>query len=249
MSVLRREATGTFSEVAREWHDAAAVLIGGGPSLTPQQVAQVALVRAQRRALRVIAVNDAYRLAPFADMCYFADSEWWGWHKDRPDFQAFAGQKCSISDSGGNIKDPAVHILRNANGRGHSFGLSLDPKQIVTGSNSGYQALNIAVLAGAKTILLIGFDAREPTATMSRTHWFGDHPEARAHRRLCRISQSLLGGRARDLGRRGQGGELLAGLGHRQLSQNGSRRCAPPIRLTGCTAWATTCTSAPSCAS
>jgi hypothetical protein len=176
VSILRRPAAGTLSEVAREWIGATAVLIGGGPSLTREQVAQVELVREQRRALRVIAVNDAYRLAPFADICYFADSEWWGWHKDRPDFQAFAGQKCSISDSGGNIKDPAVHILRNANGRGHSFGLSLDPKQIVTGSNSGYQALNIAVLAGAKTIILIGFDAREPTAT-SKTHWFGDHPK------------------------------------------------------------------------
>ena len=176
MSILRRPAAGTLSEVAREWIGATAVLIGGGPSLTLEQVAQVELVREQRRALRVIAVNDAYRLAPFADICYFADSEWWGWHKDRPDFQAFAGQKCSISDSGGNIKDPAVHILRNANGRGHSFGLSLDPKQIVTGSNSGYQALNIAVLAGAKTIILIGFEAREPTAT-SKTHWFGDHPK------------------------------------------------------------------------
>ena len=170
MSVLRREAEGAFSQVALEWREATAVLIGGGPSLTPQQVELVSA----RRALRVIAVNDAYRLAPFADICYFADSEWWGWHKDRPDFQAFAGQKCSISDSGGNIKDPAVHILRNANGRGHSFGLSLDPKQIVTGSNSGYQALNIAVLAGAKTILLLGFDAREPTG---KTHWFGDHPK------------------------------------------------------------------------
>ena len=174
MSILRRPAAGTLSEVAREWIGATAVLIGGGPSLTREQVAQVELVREQRRALRVIAVNDAYRLAPFADICYFADSEWWGWHKDRPDFQAFTGQKCSISDSGGNIKDPAVHILRNANGRGHSFGLSLDPKQIVTGSNSGYQALNIAVLAGAKTILLLGFDAREPTG---KTHWFGDHPK------------------------------------------------------------------------
>src|ERR1039458_2314613 len=96
----------------------------------------------------------------------FATSQIWdggGGTRNRPAFRRFTGQKCSISDSGGNIKDPAVHILRNANGRGHSFGLSLDPKQIVTGSNSGYQALNIAVLAGAKTIILIGFDAREPT--------------------------------------------------------------------------------------
>ena len=173
MSVLRREPGCRFSEVAREWGETTAVLIGGGPSLTVEQVEQVRAAR-EAGAVRVIAINDAYRLAPFADVCYFADSEWWGWHKNRPDFQAFAGQKCSISDSGGNIKDPAVHILRNANSRGQSFGLSLDPRQIVTGSNSGYQALNIAVLAGAKTIILIGFDAREPTG---KTHWFGDHPK------------------------------------------------------------------------
>ena len=173
MSVLRREPGSSFSEVAREWGETTAVLLGGGPSLTVGQVEQVRAAR-EAGAVRVIAVNDAYRLAPFADLCYFADSQWWGWHKDRPAFRAFAGQKCSIADSGANITDPAVHILLNANGRGHGFGLSLDPKQIVTGSNSGYQALNIAVLAGAKTVILLGFDAREPTG---KTHWFGDHPK------------------------------------------------------------------------
>ena len=174
MSVLRRLPGGLLSEVAPDWLGATAVLIGGGESLTVAQVHYVGAAHAAGR-VRVIAVNDAYRVAPFADLCYFADAEWWTWHKDRPDFQAFAGQKCSISDSSAKITDPAVHILQNANGRGHSYGLSLDPKQIVTGKNSGYQALNIAVLAGAKTIILLGFDAREPTPT-SKTHWFGDHP-------------------------------------------------------------------------
>jgi hypothetical protein len=174
VSVLRREPGWSFSEIAPEWGEATAVLFGGGPSLTVEQVEQVRTAR-EAGKVRVIAINDAYRLAPFADVCYFADSEWWGWHKDRPEFRAFAGQKCSIADSGANITDKEVHILLNANGRGHSFGLSLDPKQIVTGRNSGYQALNIAILAGAKTILLLGFDAREPTAT-SKSHWFGDHP-------------------------------------------------------------------------
>ena len=98
MSVLRRIHGGRFSEVAPEWGAATAVLIGGGPSLTVEQVHHVGVARAAGY-VRVIAVNDAYRVAAFADVCYFADAEWWGWHKDRPEFQAFAGQKCSIADS------------------------------------------------------------------------------------------------------------------------------------------------------
>jgi hypothetical protein len=170
---LRRILGGRFSEVAREWSAATAVLIGGGPSLTVEQVEQVRAARdsaSLNQNVRVIAVNDAYRLAPFADVCYFADSEWWGWHKDRPAFQSFAGHKCSIADSAAKIADQAVHILRNAGSRG----ISTDPGAVCTGHNSGYQALNIAILAGAKTIILLGFDAREPTG---KTHWFGDHPK------------------------------------------------------------------------
>jgi ADP-heptose:LPS heptosyltransferase len=173
-----------FSVVNRAWAGGAVVVIGGGPSLT---AAQVEIVRDAWCAekVHVIAVNDAYLLAPWADVNYFADSEWWGWHtagvarpkigltakQVRERFAAFAGQKCSISESGGNITDPAVHMIRN----GGTSGLSLDPEKICTGSNSGFQALNLAILAGAKTIILIGFDAKEPPAG-EPTHWFGDHP-------------------------------------------------------------------------
>jgi len=173
MSILRRRAgwpIDRYSEIAPEWSGATAVLLGGGPSLTAEQVEHVQIAR-DASTVGVIAVNDAYRIAPFADVCYFADSEWWGWHKDRPEFRAFAGQKCSISDSGANITDVDVHILRNAGTRG----ISTDPGKICNGRNSGYQALNIAILAGARTVILLGFDAREPTAD-SKTHWFGDHP-------------------------------------------------------------------------
>ena len=38
------------------------------------------------------------------------------------------------------------------------------------GGNSGYQAVNLAYLLGAKTILLLGFD-------MFGTHYFGKHPD------------------------------------------------------------------------
>lgn len=53
-------------------------------------------------------------------------------------------------------------------------GLSLDPLRIHQGSNSGYQALNLAVLFGAIRILLIGFDMK--LSETGRRHWFGNHP-------------------------------------------------------------------------
>jgi hypothetical protein len=74
-----------------------------------------------------------------------------------------------------NIEDGAVHLLRNKTHPNNSTGLSLDPEYLVTGHNSGYQAINLAVLAGAKTIILLGYDAREPEADKP-SHWFGNHP-------------------------------------------------------------------------
>jgi hypothetical protein len=97
------------------------------------------------------------------------------WHKDRPEFQAFAGEKCSIQSTGMMVDDGAVHILRNKNFPSNGTGLSLDSEYLVTGSHGGWQALNVAVLAGAKTVLLLGYDAREP-ADGKPGHFFGEHP-------------------------------------------------------------------------
>jgi hypothetical protein len=183
LSILRR--VGQFSEVVREWQGETVVLIGGGPSLTQDQVG---MVRVSHKAteVRCIAVNDAYLWAPFADVCYFADMHWFKWQTDgvakpllgltadqvRERFASFAGQKCSIDNNGVFVKDPAVHVLRQA--KGGCYGLSLDPCRVVTGRNSGYQALNMAVLSGAKTVILIGYDAQVPKNGPS--HFFGEHP-------------------------------------------------------------------------
>jgi hypothetical protein len=42
------------------------------------------------------------------------------------------------------------------------------------GSNSGYQAINLAVHFGVSRILLLGFDMQ--VAPDGRKHWFGNHP-------------------------------------------------------------------------
>lgn len=185
--ILRRLPESRFSTVLREWEGGVSVILGGGPSLTPEQVELVRAMHASGR-VQCIAVNDAYLLADFAAICYFSDAKWYCWQQKgiaKPDlgfsaeqtlekWQAFKGQKCSIQSANPYITDEAVHILRNRDFPYHGTGMSDDPGALVTGRNSGHQALNLAVLAGAKKIILLGFDGR-PGAD-GRTHWHGEHP-------------------------------------------------------------------------
>lgn len=52
-------------------------------------------------------------------------------------------------------------------------GLSRQQGVAHLGSNSGYQALNLAYLLGAERIILLGFDMM---VDGDKRHWFGDHP-------------------------------------------------------------------------
>ena len=180
-----------FSRVERVCEGGIVVCIASGPSLNTEQVERVFQAR-QEKLVRVIAVNDTYQMAPFADVCYFADTKWWHWHKEREDFKAFAGEKCTIFTTGNLVDDPNVHMLRRA----ERDGLSLDPAAICTGANSGHQAVNIAALTGAKRIVLLGYDAKP--GTKGRRHYFGDHPDrtsAPYHEMIIafRAIQKLLG--------------------------------------------------------
>lgn len=136
-------------------------LIGGGPSLTQADVDLL------RNRCFVIAINDAYRLAPWADVLYAADQKWWTWHNGVP---GFTGPKYSIDGGYNPVTQPGVQVLRNTG----FDGLELDPSGLRTGFNSGYQALNLAVHFGAKRILLLGYDM---SVNGRQTHWFGHHPD------------------------------------------------------------------------
>lgn len=146
--------------VPRLWPGATIVCIGGGPSLTPADIATV------RGRARVIAVNDAYRLAPWADVLYACDQQWWNWHAGVP---TFAGWKYGIASSV-PITWPDVVVLENTGW----LGLEEEPTGLRAGHNGGYQAVNLAVHLGAARILLLGYDMAPDGA---QTHWFGDHPD------------------------------------------------------------------------
>jgi hypothetical protein len=145
--------------VPRAWPGATVVCIAGGPSLTAEDVATV------RGRARVIAVNDAYRLAPWADVLYACDAKWWGWHKG---VKSFTGPKYALERSA--AKWQGVQVLRHTG----TTGLEDDPGALRTGKNSGYQAINLAVHFGAARILLLGYDMQ--TGPKGEEHWFGHHP-------------------------------------------------------------------------
>lgn len=119
-----------------------------------------------RGKARVVAVNDAYRLAPWADLLYACDYRWWTWH---PGARQFAGIKATYSETAAR-EWPDIKWVR---GERNTKGLSTDPGKINCGQNSGYQAINIAYLLGARKIILLGYDMK-PAA--DRAHWFGEHP-------------------------------------------------------------------------
>jgi len=139
-------------------------VVAGGPSVKQNDVD-----RLKGRA-RVIVINDAWKLCPWADMLYAADWNWWTHHEYVP---SFAGAKWTQAqghkDWPRDAKAAGLFVVASA-GRP---GFSTDPKKIHTGKHSGFQAINISLLKGASRILLLGFDYG---LINGERHWFGDHP-------------------------------------------------------------------------
>jgi hypothetical protein len=102
-------------------------------------------------------------------MMYAADSQWWRYHGFcRP----FTGERWTQWIGSDNWAQEALdNGLRVIKCR-HACKLSLDPAYVNSGHNSGFQALNIAILRGAKRILLLGVDLTNNLGA----HWFGEHP-------------------------------------------------------------------------
>jgi hypothetical protein len=129
---------------------------------------------ARFRQWRVIAVQDSYRLMPWADALYGCDPRWWNIHMD---CNKFAGERWAPHDP----KDEATITTAQAGEYGlrlvhgeHGDIFSTDPGAIRYGSNSGFQGINLAILKGCKRIVLVGFDMKR---TGGQAHFFGQHPK------------------------------------------------------------------------
>jgi hypothetical protein len=137
------------------------VVLGCGPSLNQEDV-NYCIGKAD-----VIAVNDAWRLAPWADWLYAADVQWWKVHHAavKADFR---GESWTQSKEAAD-----AYGLRYMESR-EGAGLSRDSHFVFQGSNSGHQAIGLAYHLGAHRIVLLGFDMCADRE--GRPHFHGSHP-------------------------------------------------------------------------
>lgn len=142
-----------------DWTGQTVTIVAAGPSATdaPLQLIQ--------NKSRVVAINNSWKLARWADMLYSCDYRWW---LRSPAVNIFKGLKVS-QDRVAEQVFPQIKRVHSVRGENrlifHTFGY------ICWGGNSGMQALNLVAQWNPKKILLVGYDM----TTANGSHWHGDH--------------------------------------------------------------------------
>lgn len=121
---------------------------------------------AARPGWRVLVVNNTWELLPTADVLYASDQSWWELHLRNVTSQ-FQGECWTASRL--IAHRTGIHFIKVRD----TPGLSVEPGTVSSGANSGYQAVGLAVLFGAREILLVGYDMQH---TYGMKHWHGNHP-------------------------------------------------------------------------
>lgn len=158
-----------YWEIPRLWSDQTVVIFGGGPSL-PSLVDGNCFDH-----VRVIGVNDAFRMGEMVEICWFGDSRWYWWNKE--DIDKFQGLKISGNRHpeilGSVVGQPDVNVVLMSSG----YGISTKKDKINFNSSSGAAAVNLAWHLGVSRVILVGYDmrmVRMPDGTLKK-NW-REHP-------------------------------------------------------------------------
>jgi len=135
------------------WGGLTVACLASGPSLTAEDCDAV-----RRAGLPTVVTNTTFRLAPWADVLFGFDSAWWRAHREEVS-RVFAGRLITVSQIAARY---GVESLYGSPWfRQHG--------------NSGTCAIALAVGAGARRVVLLGYDCGPgPGREM---HWHGDHPK------------------------------------------------------------------------
>lgn len=141
-----------------DWRGECVAIVASGPSTKTAKVEQL------RNRIHVIAIKENVNLCPWADVVYGCDEAWWVHRKGLPEYKGIkisqAVRACAV------YKD--IHKVDIIDPRGEEILLE-KPGLIGSGSNSGFQGLNLAEQFGATGILLVGFDVHRKQGL----HWYG----------------------------------------------------------------------------
>lgn len=154
-----------------------AVIVGTGPSLTPDAIA---LLRQTR--LPLFGCNNTYQVLKLRALLA-CNPEWWDYYYPRDAALRLGTFGKWTWDKPTAEKYGIAHI------RGEwAEGLSKNPEVIHYGHSSGYQLIGLALHHGVTEFVLIGYDLRYPRGYRGATqtaggdrHYFGEYPSELQH--------------------------------------------------------------------
>lgn len=157
-------------QVPRIWEDGDVWILGGGPSITaqfgiPDSVVDSVIKGTSPASVyspymsclhdkHVIGINVAYLIGDWIDMVFFGDVGFFLKHEQK--LAEFPGMKVSCHPRA----DRYEWIKYTPKDNSHPRGISDNPKMVSWNSNSGAAAISIAANAGARRIILLGFDMK-----------------------------------------------------------------------------------------
>jgi len=145
------------------WSALPAVIVAGGPSLSDEQLRHVEF-RQEFKHCHVIAVNNTFERAPFANACYFGD-----FTAIKHYFPKLRHMHTEwVTADGAAAERFKMTRLKPTDVTG------LCRQRVHMNGNSGAQAISVAACWGASRILLLGFDMK--LGPNGEKHHFGDHP-------------------------------------------------------------------------
>ena len=169
--------------VPKLWPGGECFILGGGPSLRGFDIEQL-------KGRRVIAVNNAYKMANWIDVMFFGDCRWWNVHAKN--LLNFAGLK--VTTCAQHLDKPGIKVIKKRNS---PTGISNDRGIVTWNLSSGACAINLAVHFGVKSIVLLGYDMKKDGEAHN---WHNDHvnsknlkrnPYQRFMRNFPAIAESL----------------------------------------------------------
>lgn len=146
-------------------------ILASGPSITREQCEVV-----RSRGWYAIAINETWRLAPWAKMLYGCDWEWWK-HRE-PEPEKYRGVRVVGNMPVASKNQPYLPPeMKHQADRLHHAPVRAGINKLLwygdllgAGSNSAFQAVNLAVRCGAKRLVLLGVDCHSPNK-----HWHENH--------------------------------------------------------------------------
>lgn len=143
-----------------DWSGAACAILACGPSLDQREVDLL------NGRVKIIAINRAYELAPFADVLYGCDRRFWNHNYKEENFGN--GLLVSQTHAGEPLRE-GVELKYFDIVLGDK--MIFDEKKIGSGANGGFQSINAAYHFKAKKIILLGFDMK----WSEKLHFHGKH--------------------------------------------------------------------------